>query len=76
MITKNNKDEKYILTVNGGPTQRLDGTTLTEKKKQHLINFTENNTKFSLNLHCKGANSYLYINGTKITKFKAKILKL
>ena len=74
MITKNNKDEKYILTVNEGPTQRLDGTTLTESK--HLINFTENNTKFSLNLHYKGANSCLYINGTKITKFKAKILKL
>ena len=38
----------------------------------HSINFTENNKKFCLSLHYNGANSYLFVNGTKIYKFKAK----
>ena len=27
---------------------------------------------FYLSLHCNGANSYLFVNGTEICKFKAK----
>ena len=38
----------------------------------YLINFTENNKKFCLSLHYNGANSYLFVSGTKIYKFKAK----
>ena len=38
----------------------------------HSINFTENNKKFCLILHYNGANSYLFVNGTEIHKFKAK----
>ena len=38
----------------------------------HSINFTENNKKFCLSLHYNGANSYLFVNGIKIYKFKAK----
>ena len=38
----------------------------------YLINFTENNKKFCLSLHYNGANSYLFVNGTEIYKFKAK----
>ena len=38
----------------------------------HSINFTENNKKFCLSLHYNGANSYLFVNGTEIYKFKAK----
>ena len=30
------------------------------------------NKKFCLNLHYNGANSYLFVNGTEIHKFKAK----
>ena len=37
-----------------------------------LINFTEHNKKFCLSLHYNGANSYLFVNGTEIYKFKAK----
>ena len=33
---------------------------------------TENNKKFCLSLHYNGANSYLFVNGTEIHKFKAK----
>ena len=36
------------------------------------INFTVTKNKFCLSLHCNGANSYLFVNGTKIFKFKAK----
>ena len=42
----------------------------------HSINFTENNKKFCLSLHYDGANSYLFINGRKIYKFKAKDSKI
>ena len=38
----------------------------------HSIHFIENNKKFSLSLHYNGANSYLFVNGTEIHKFKAK----
>ena len=38
----------------------------------HSINFTESNKKFCLSLHFNGANSYLFVNGTEIHKFKAK----
>ena len=38
----------------------------------YSINFTTTKTRFCLNLHYNGANSYLFFNGTKIIKFKAK----
>ena len=38
----------------------------------YSINFTEKNKKFCFNLHYNGANSYLFVNGTEIYKFKAK----
>ena len=58
-----------------GPKQGLDDTTLTAEKK-HSINFTEHNIKFCLSLHYKGANSYLFVNGAKVHKFKAKDSKI
>ena len=38
----------------------------------YSINFTVTKKKFCLSLHYNGANSYLFINGTEIIKFKAK----
>ena len=38
----------------------------------HSINFTVTRHKFCLSLHYNGANSYLFVNGTEIYKFKAK----
>ena len=38
----------------------------------YSINFTVTNKKFCLSLHYNGANSYLFVNGTEIYKFKAK----
>ena len=63
--------KKDILILGEGPTQGLDGATLTAEKK-YSINFRENNKKFCLSLHYDGANSYLFVNVTEIIKFKAK----
>ena len=38
----------------------------------YSINFTEHNKTFCLNMHHNGANSYLFVNGKEIYKFKAK----
>ena len=38
----------------------------------YLINFTFTKNRFCLSLHYNEANSYLFVNGTKIYKFKAK----
>ena len=38
----------------------------------YSINITEHTKKFCLNLHYNGANSYLFVNGNDIHKFKAK----
>ena len=62
--------KKDILILGRGPTQGLENTLTTEK--MYSINFTEKNKKFCLSLHYNGANSYLFINGTEIYKFKAK----
>ena len=65
------KKRKDILILGEGRTQGLDGTTLTAEKL-YSINFTENNKKFCSSLHYNGADSYLFVNGTEIYKFKAK----
>ena len=38
----------------------------------YSINFTVTKNKFCSSLHCNGANSYLFVNGKEIIKFKAK----
>ena len=42
----------------------------------YSINFTITEKKFRLSLHYNGENSYLFINGTEIIKFKAKDSKI
>ena len=65
----NNKKED-ILVLGNGPAQGLEQTLTTEK--MYSINFTVTKKKFCLSLHYNGANSYLFVNGIKIYKFKAK----
>ena len=70
--------KKYILIVGFlildililNSLQGLEHTLSVEKN--YLINFTENNNKLCLSLHYNGANSYLFVNGTEIHKFRAK----
>ena len=38
----------------------------------HAINFTKKNKNTCLSLHYNGANSYLFVNGNEIVKFKVK----
>ena len=38
----------------------------------HSISFMVTRKKFFLSLHYNGADSYLFVNGTEIIKFKAK----
>ena len=66
--------KKDILILGIGPTQELENTLTAEKK--YSINYTENNKNFCLSLHYNGANSYLFVNGKKIYKFKAKDSKI
>ena len=42
----------------------------------YSINFTMTKKKFCLCLHYNRANSYLFVNGTEIYKFKAKDSKI
>ena len=46
------------------------------RKKMYSINFTVTKKKFCLSLHYNGTNSYLLVNGTEISKFKAKDFKI
>ena len=65
---------KDILVLGRGPTQRLESTLTAEK--MYSFNFTVTKKKFCLSLHYNGANSYLFVNGTEIIKFKAKDSKI
>ena len=38
----------------------------------YSFNFTDHREKYCLSLHYNGTNSYVFVNGTKIIKFKAK----
>ena len=62
--------KKDILVLGKRPTQGLEHTLTAEK--MYSINFTVTKIKFCLSLHYNGANSYLFLNGTDIYKFKAK----
>ena len=62
--------KKYILVLGKGPTQGLEYTLTAEK--MYSIYFTVTNKNFCLSLHYNGANSYLFVNGAEIYKFKAK----
>ena len=60
--------KKDILLLGKGPTQGLEYTLTAEK--MYSINFTVTKKKFCLSLHYNGVNSYLFVNGIDIIKFK------
>ena len=69
-LTKIDNRKKDILILGKGPTQELEHKLSAEK--MYSINVIKKNTKFCLSLHFNGVNSYLFVNGTEIIKFKAK----
>ena len=62
--------DNKTLVLGKGPTQGLEHILTAEK--MYSINFTLTKKKISLSLHYNGTNSYLFVNGTEIHKFKAK----
>ena len=59
-----------ILVLGKGATQGLGHTLIAER--MYSINFTVTNKKFCLRFHYNRANSYLFVNGRDIYKFRAK----
>ena len=62
--------KKDILIPGNDPTQGLAHILTSEK--MYSINFSKSHIKFCLSLHYNGTNSYLFVNGKEIHKFKAK----
>ena len=62
---------KDILILGRGPAEVLGEHSLTAEK-MYSINFTLTKKKLCLSFHYNGANSYLFVNGTEVIKFKAK----
>ena len=62
--------KKDILVIGRGPTQGLESTLTVEK--MYSINFTVTKKKFYLSLHYNEDNSYLFVSGREIIKFKTK----
>ena len=62
--------KKDILVLRKGPAQGLEHILTAEK--MYSINFTLKKKKFRQSLFYNGANSFLFVNGTEIYKFKAK----
>ena len=56
------------------PTLRINGSFGSPEKKIS-INFSKSNTKFCLSLHYNADNSYLFVNGKEILKFKISTKK-
>ena len=61
----------HIYLLGEGLTQGINDTTIYAEKK-YWRNFTEHGEKFVLSLHYNGDDSYLFVNGKQVLKFKAK----
>ena len=66
-----NNKTRSILVLGKGFIEGIDGTTI-YAEKMYSTTFTVDSKGFSLNLHYNGDNSYLFVNGKEIIKFKAK----
>ena len=56
------------MSLGKSPTQGLEHTQTAEK--MYSINFTVTKKKFCSSFHYNDTNSYLFVNGTEIYKFK------
>ena len=64
-----NRKNNFIV-LGESPTYGIYGSFGSPEKKFN-INFTKANTNFCLSLHYNADNSYLFVNGKEIFKFKA-----
>ena len=65
-----NNKTKDVLVLGHGLIQKIDDTTI-YAKKMYSPNYTFANKTFCLSLHYNGDNSYLFVNGKEVIKFKA-----
>ena len=61
----------HIYVMGTGLTQGIHDTTLNAEKNFYR-NFTDPGKKFMLSLHYNGDDSYLFVNGRQVLKFKCK----
>ena len=66
-----NSKTKDVLVLGRGLIQKIDDTTI-YAEKMYSPNFTTANRTFCLSLHYKGDDSYLFVTGKEVIKFKAK----
>ena len=69
-VHANNKVNN-VLVLGKAFIQGINGTTI-YAEKMYSTNFSVDNKKFCLSLHYNGDNSYLFVNGKEIHKFKDK----
>ena len=60
-----------ILILGHGLAQKVSNTTI-YAEKLYSPNFSAENKRFCLSLHYNGDDSYSFVNGKEVTKFKAK----
>ena len=66
-----NNKTKNILVLGREFVQKINNTRI-YPEKMYSPNFTVDNKTFCLSLHCNGDNSYLFVNGKQVIKFKSK----
>ena len=66
-----NNTTKGILVLGHVLIQKVGDTTI-YAEKMYSSDFTVANKTFRLNLHYNGEDSYLFVNGKEVIKFKAK----
>ena len=69
--THANNKTRNILVLGRDFLQGIDGTAI-YAERMYSINFSAGRTRLCLGLYCNGDNSYLFVNGKEIIKFKAK----
>ena len=62
---------KAFLVLGGDLIQLIENTTI-YAEKTYSPNFSAENKIFVLSLHYNGNHSFLFVNGQKVTQFKAK----
>ena len=66
-----NNKVNNILVLGKDFIQGINDTAI-YAEKTYSVNFTKSKGRLCLSLHYNGDNSYLFVNGTEICKFKAK----
>ena len=64
--------KNFVFILGKGPTDGLDNITLMVEKEDP-VNFTKQKKKFCLKLHYNRSNSYIFVNGVEIHRFKSRL---